>query len=264
MIRALRHHWPEYLMEAAGLGIFMVSAVVFATTLQHPSSPISQAIDDPLLRRTLMGIAMGMTAIGIIYSPWGQQSGAHINPAITVTFLRLGKIERWDAFFYVGAQFVSGAAGVMLATLPLRAWAGDPAVNYVETVPGQAGTTVAFVAELVMSFILMTTVLITSNSRRLSRLTGLFAGVLVATYITFEAPFSGMSINPARTVASALLAQQWTALWLYFTAPPLGMLLGAEVYRRWRGAAHVLCAKLNHYTGRRCIFHCGYKTAQTG
>ena len=182
MIRALRHHWPEYLMEAAGLGIFMVSAVVFATTLEHPSSPIRQAIDDPLLRRTLMGIAMGVTAIGIIYSPWGQQSGAHINPAITLTFLRLGKIERWDAFFYVGAQFVGGAAGVMLATLPLREWVGDPSVNYVATVPGSAGTTVAFVAELVMSFILMTAVLITSNSRRLSRLTGLFAGVLVATY----------------------------------------------------------------------------------
>ena len=81
-------------MEAAGLGIFMISAGVIATILEYPGWPVRQIIADPFWRRVLMGIAMGLTAIGIIYSPWGKRSGAHINPAITLTFLRLRKLKQ--------------------------------------------------------------------------------------------------------------------------------------------------------------------------
>src|SRR5438876_10499503 len=102
-------------METAGLGLCMISAALFATLLAHPASPVYQAIPDPLVRRGLIGIAMGLTAIGIIYSPWGQQSGAHLNPAVTLTFLRLRKIEPADAVGYVLAQFAGGIAGVLLA-----------------------------------------------------------------------------------------------------------------------------------------------------
>lgn len=92
MLNSLMRHWPEYLMEAAGLGTFMASACTFATILEYPGSPIQQAITDPFLRRLLMDLAMGLTAIGIIYSPWGKQLGAHINPSITLTFLRLERL----------------------------------------------------------------------------------------------------------------------------------------------------------------------------
>ncbi len=261
MVDAIRRHWPEYLMEAAGLGIFMISAGVFGTILEYPGSPVRQAIADPLLRRSLMGIAMGLTAIGIIYSPWGQQSGAHINPSITLTFFRLGKVKPWDALFYVIAQFAGGVAGVSLVALALRnAFSGQP-VNYVDTVPGPLGSGIAFVAELVISFVLIIVVLVTNNIEK-GRFTGLFAGFLVATYITVEAPFSGMSMNPARTFASALPAELWRALWIYFTAPPLGMLLAAETYLRLVGARKVICAKLNHDNEKRCIFRCGYMMQQ--
>jgi aquaporin Z len=118
MLNALRRHWPEYLMEAAGLAIFMISACAFGALLEYPGSPIHQAIPDPTVRRVLMGMAMGLTAIAIIYSPWGQQSGAHINPSTTLTFFRLGKIEFWDACFYFLAQFAGGVAGVMLTAWP--------------------------------------------------------------------------------------------------------------------------------------------------
>jgi len=91
---------------------------------------------------------------------------------------------------------------------------------------------------------------------RLACFTGLFAGILVATYITLEAPLSGMSMNPARTLGSALSAHAWTALWIYFTAPPLGMLLAAEAYLRVQGAQRIFCAKLHHQNTKRCIF-CG-------
>lgn len=84
MLIALRRHWPEYLMEAAGLGLFMVSACLFGALLEHPASPARQALPDPGLRRALGGLAMGLTAVGIIYSPWGKQSGAHINSSDTI------------------------------------------------------------------------------------------------------------------------------------------------------------------------------------
>ena len=252
---ALKRHWPEYLMEAACLGLFMISAFTFGAILEHPASPLHEAIPYSLLRRFLMGIAMGSTAILIIYSPWGKQSGAHINPSTTLTFLRLGKVTKWDAIFYVIAQFGGGVTGALLATAVLSAWVSHPSVNYVVTMPGSAGIAAAFVAEVAITFILMSVILRVSNNTRLHKLTGLCAGALVATYITLEAPISGMSMNPARTLASAVPAHYWTALWLYFTAPVIGMLVAAEVHLRSR-SPRIACAKLHHENPKRCIF-CG-------
>jgi aquaporin Z len=256
MTDALKRHWPEYLMEGVCLGLFMVSAFTFGTILEHPASPVHHTISNPLLRRLLMGIAMGLTAISIIYSPWGKQSGAHINPSTTLTFYRLGKVATWDAIFYVASQFVGGVSGALLAATVLSVWVSHPSVNFVVTAPGSLGTGVAFLAEITISFILMTVILTVSNNPRIHKLTGLCAGILVFTYITFEAPISGMSMNPARTFASAVPAQNWHVLWLYFTAPLIGMLSAAEVYVRGRGAGSVACAKLHHENSKRCIF-CG-------
>ncbi len=257
MYKALRKHWPEYLIEAFCLGMFMVSAGVFTVLLEYPSSPIHHAIPSPDLRRALIGLAMGLTAGGLIYSPWGQQSGAHMNPAVTLTFFRLGKVSKWDALFYIAAQFIGGLLGVLLTRAVLGGRFTDPAVDYVVTVPGSAGEATAFAAELAISCGLMLMILFVTNTPRLARYTGLFAGMLVALYITFEAPYSGMSINPARTVASALPSGVWTAAWIYFIAPVAGMLLAVEIRRSLINGANAACAKLHHPPDRRCIF-CGF------
>lgn len=254
----VRGHWPEYLMEAAGLGLFMVSAAVVTSLLEYPSSPLHVLSPDPVIRRVLIGMAMGLTAIGIIYSPWGKRSGAHLNPAVTITFFRLGKIHGLDACCYVLAQFLGGVTGLMLAAMALPTAMEHPAVNYVVTVPGVDGAWIAFVAEACISFGLMLVVLIVSNRPRLNAWTGVCAGALVASYIALEAPLSGMSMNPARSFASAVPAHLWTDFWLYLAAPPLGMLLAAECYLRFPGAHRVLCAKLRHHNDARCIFRCGY------
>jgi aquaporin Z len=259
MKEALKQHWPEYLMEAAELGIFMVSACLFTALIWHPASPVRQGIENPMLRRVLTGVAMGLTAVAIIYSPWGKRSGAHFNPSVTLTFFRLGKIEPWDAFFYMLAQFVGGVLGVLLAAELLGASIKHPAVHYAATLPGAGGPRGAFVAEFFIAFGLMSVVLIVSNTQRVARFTGLFAAALVASYISLEAPLSGMSMNPARSFGSALPARLWDSLWIYFTAPPLGMLLAAQVYVWARGAGGVICAKLHHANDKRCIFRCGYK-----
>jgi aquaporin Z len=106
-----------------------------------------------------MGIAMGLTAIGIITSPWGQRSGAHMNPAVTLTFWSLRKIAPWDAFFYVLFQFIGGVSGVRMADALIGPPLQHSAVNYVVTMPGSRGLRVAFGAEFAISLLLMSTIL---------------------------------------------------------------------------------------------------------
>ncbi len=203
---------------------------------------------------------MGSTAVALIFSPFGKRSGAHFNPAVTLTYLRLGKICPWDAAFYILFQFIGGIVGRLDRLRSFRKSPGaHSTVNYAVTVPGPKGPTPAFVAELTITFILMTVILTVSNTKRLGRWTGLFAGALVAIYISIESPISGMSMNPARTFGSAFGAHQLTSLWIYFTAPPLGMLLAAEVYKRVKGSRAVACAKLHHYNNTRCIFRCNFQ-----
>lgn len=252
---SLRHHWPEYAMEVAELGSYLFVACVFATLLQHPASVVREFVSNGLARRALMGLAMGATAIAIVTSPWGKRSGGHFNPAITFTFYRLGKVEFWDTWFYVIAQFLGAMSGVALAKYVLRGALAHDAVRYVVTVPGMYGSTVAFVAELTISFFLMITVLFATNQKRLAPYTAYFVGILIATYYTFEAPLSGMSTNPARTFGSAIHANYWHALWIYFIAPSLGMLAAGELFLRVRGGAAPYCAKLHHANRERCIFH---------
>jgi aquaporin Z len=255
-LASLRVHWPEYLMEAGLLGAFMVSACLFGALYELPRSPVRQAIMSGFLRRLLMGLSMGLTAMAIIYSPWGKQSGAHINPSVTLSFFRLGKIKAWDALFYILAQFSGAILGVLLVARFLGREVSDPAVRYVVTIPGPDGPWVALIAEFVIATGMMSAVLYFSNHHRLAGYTGFFAGLLVATYITLEAPFSGMSMNPARTLGSALPPMIWDGLWVYLIAPPLGMLTAAEFYLWWKGGQRVKCCKLHHDNNKRCIF-CG-------
>ena len=245
-------HWPEYMIEAGALGCFMISACLFGTLLGHADSPVVRAVSSPVARRVMMGAVMGLTAIAIVHSPWGRRSGAQMNPALTLTFFRLGRSAPRDAVAYVVAQFVGGALGVVVAGLVLGRALAAPGVMYVVTEPGASGVAVAFVSELVISAIMMTMVLRTTSSERWKRYTGMFAGLLVATYITVESPLSGMSMNPARTVASALAAHRWKSAWIYFLAPLLGMLAAAELFVRRRGRTNIPCGKIMH--AEPCLF----------
>jgi aquaporin Z len=257
----LLDHWPEYAIEAWALGMFMISAAVFATLFDYPNSPLHRAIADDDLRRLCVGIAMGLTAIGLIYSPWGRRSGAHMNPAVTLTFLRLGKIRGRDAAFYTLFQLVGGTLGVALSIIVIGDAFAMPPVNHAVTVPGPAGVAIAFAAELVISALMMFTILAVSNDARIEKFTGLAAGVLVASFITFEGPLSGMSINPARTFASAFPSGVWTHFWLYILAPIAGMQLGALLHQVRAGPRGVGCAKLIHAADQRCI-HCGFEPSR--
>jgi aquaporin Z len=224
----------------------MISACVFTVILYHPAYAAVRSIPNPAMRRILMGVAMGVTAVLIIHSPMGKRSGAHFNPAITLTYFRLHKVDKRDAAFYVVFQFIGGAAGVGFAAILLGSSIAVPEVNYAVTVPGPQGTTAAFFAELFMATLLMAVVLWSSNTPALAKYTSYFVGVLIALYILVFAPVSGFSINPARTFGSAVFANLWTAWWIYFIAPPLGMLGVAQIYVLTYGHEEIPGAKPFH------------------
>lgn len=254
--RTVAAHWIEYAIEAALIGLFMVSACTFGVIYEHPSSPVRVAIESAFARRVAMGLSMGLTAVALIYSPLGKRSGAHFNPAVSLTFLRLGKMARLDAAMYILLQLIGAIAGTASASLCLRGALANPSVRFVVTVPGRTGTGIAFASEFAISFLLMSTVLYFAAHPSMVRFTGIAAGILVSTFITFEAPFSGMSMNFARTVGSAISAHLYTGLWIYFAAPLLGMLTAAEIHVRWNERVGHHCAKLHHDNHHRCIF-CG-------
>lgn len=254
MAKMMRHHLPEYLIEAVGLAIFMISAAFFTVLFEE-----YWVVSSPLARRFFEGIAIGLTALGLIYSPWGKQSGAHFNPAVTLTFWRLGKVHHIDFVFYFIFQFIGGYVGVVLFDLFAQKPFRSAQVNFIITVPGKPGLLACFFSEMFISFILMLTILVATNIPKLARYTGLFAAIWIMLFITFEAPYSGMSMNPARSVATALPSGIWTAMWIYCIAPFAGMLLSVECYRLIRKDTSVICAKLHHLNPKRCIFkRCGY------
>jgi aquaporin Z len=245
-----------YAMDGALLGLFMISACLSVAFIEHPSSPVRPLLTSELQRRALVGVAMGLTAVALIYSPWGKRSGAFMNPAMTLCFMRLGKLGRRDTFGYVIAQFLGGTLGVAICAVSFPAWIGHPAVNYVVTAPGEYGSVAAWLGELAISWLMLTVVMTINRVPRLASHTGLFAAVLVALFITFEAPLSGMSLNPARSFASAVIAHSFHGFWIYLTAPVSGMLLGVELQRRLDARHSRLCGKLNHSETIACFVRC--------
>jgi aquaporin Z len=226
---AINAHWKEYLMEGAELGAFLLSTCICGTLIYSNESPLNSLALSPLFKSSLMGIAMAITAFLVIQSPFGRRSGAHMNPAVTLTFLGLGRIHRWDAAFYVAAQFGGAVAGVLAARgivgLPLS----TSPVQYMVTVPGKYGSATAFVFEFLLSVLLMGTVLYTSNHRLFARFTPALVALLTILYFVLSSSISGFSVNPARSFSSALFAWIWRGIWIYFSAPCLGMLTAAAI-----------------------------------
>jgi aquaporin Z len=257
----LREHWPEYAIECCALGCFMIAIGFFVTAFESPASPIYRVIHPSYLRTVLLASCIGLVLALLIHSPWGKRSGAHMNPAITLAFLCLKKVHPWDALFYVVAQTIGATVGVVVVAFVMGSLFTGPPVQYAVTLPGPAGDAVAFAAETAISFALMATVLAFIGSSRLIRFTGLAIGCLVALFIVVEGPLSGTSMNPARTLASALPLRMWHHLWLYLLGPTLGMLLAAQLILYIRRGTPRGCAKLLHPHNLRCI-HCGYCPAQ--
>lgn len=230
MKKSFQQGWKFYLMEALGLAIFMVSACFFGGLMEAKDSFIHQSIKNDFIRLVITGILMGATAIFIFYSRWTSPSGSHINPAVTLAFLRAGKINKHDAFFYIVFQFAGGTIAVYIMQAIMGNMLIAAPVNSAVTVPGKSGANAAAITEFIIAFIMMTMVLFTSSSQHLKKYTRVVAGCMVCAYVIIAGPVSGFGMNPARSFASALPAHVWTSFWIYIIIPIAGMMTAAETF----------------------------------
>ncbi|GAB3231602.1 aquaporin [Hymenobacter seoulensis] len=244
---ALRRHWAHYVAEAAGIAFFIICAGSLTVLLEHPESPLTPVVPaTPLGRRVLLGLGMAVVILLIVYSPWGKRSGAHINPAVTLAFWQLGKLRTPDAVWYVGFQVLGALVAALLMREVLGEWYAHPAVKFTvtEPKPEPGGVALAFAGEFIISFILMGVLLSALHSRRFKERAGWLIGALLALYIIVEAPLSGMSLNPARSLGTAVAANKYEGLWVYFVAPPLAMWLVTVLFRRFYHGEDLECAIL--------------------
>lgn len=224
-----KNNWKHYFREALGLAIFMISACFFGAMLEG-STTWHQTIPDSFTRTILMGILMGATALFIFYSPLTSPSGSHINPAVTLSFFRLGKMCHYDLIFYILFQIAGGTIAVYIMQLLMGDILVAAPVNSVITIPGKAGVWPAGIMEFVIAFLTMTMVLFTSRHPKWKRYTRIIAACFVCAWVIIAGPVSGFGMNPARSFASALPAHTWTSFWIYLFMPIIGMLAAAEYY----------------------------------
>ena len=216
-------------MEAFGLAIFMASACFFSSQLEGIHSSWHQALPNGTLRLVFMGLAMGLTALLIFYSPLTAPSGSHINPAVTIAFLRVKRITGIDAVFYILFQLIGGVLAVYLMAWLLKDQLTQPPVNYVVTRPAM-GELPAIITELIIGFVMMTMVLNISSNPQYSRYTRVIAAGFVVMYVILAGPISGFGMNPARSLASAIPSGIYDSIWMYIVIPILSMWLAAELF----------------------------------
>jgi aquaporin Z len=227
---SFKKNWIHYLQEAFGLAIFMISACFFSALFGGNDSSFHFNFSNEILGNAVNGILMGSTALFIFYAPFTAPSGSHINPAVTITFLRLNKIGGYDAFFYIIFQFAGGTLAVYIMAALLGSVLTDAPVHYAVTMPGKFGTTAAAITEYIIALIMMAMVLFTSEHRIFKKYTRIIAGFFVCLNVIFAGPVSGFGMNPARSFASAFPAHIYTAFWIYMFVPFAGMLSAAEVF----------------------------------
>jgi aquaporin Z len=258
LAQAIELHWREYLMEAAELCALMFCICLFGTLIYSSASPIKSLGLSFTGKSFLMGIAVAISTFLIIRSPFGRRTGAHFNPAITLTYFCLGRIHPWDALCYIAFQFAGGLAGVFVAHQILGKRLSAPPVSYVITTPGGHGNVIAFAAEFALSGLLMGVVLFATNRKSLTRFSPVIVAVVTVFYYADCWSISGYSVNPARSFSSAAFAEIWQGIWVYFAAPSLGMLAAAVLYVRSMGSNRVYCAKVFHDLQSPCPFICNF------
>jgi len=261
---SVRAHWREFSMEGAEIGSLMICICTAGVLLYSSASPIQSLALSSGTSAALMGTAVASATYVIIRSPFGRRSGAHLNPAVTLSFLWLGRIRHWDAAAYITSHFVGGAAGVLVARELFGTRLSEKSVQYLVTVPGVYGEGVAFLAELILSALFMGIVLFAANHRFLTRFSPLFVALVTVVYYAACPSISGFSVNPARSFASPLFASIWQGIWIYLLAPCLGMLMASRIYVAVMGRNGVYCAKVFHDLRSTCPFPCRFDRLVAG
>ena len=176
---------------------------------------------------THVGVALvfGLVVMALIYA-LGDLSGCHLNPAVTIGFALAGRFRWWDVLPYVAAQ----CGGMVVASLVLRGLFPDHA-TLGATLPAGAALQ-SFVLEMLLTLILMVVILcVATGAKEKGIMAGVAVGAVIAVEALFAGPVSGASMNPARSLAPALVTLRLESLWIYLVAPVLGAAAGVIVWR---------------------------------
>lgn len=223
-----RHAWRLLLAELAGTGLLVAIGLSIVILDTSPEGPIAPVLD-PQARLALTGFLFGSIGALIAVSPIGKASGAHINPVVTLAFVARGHMRPSLGAGYVLAQL----AGAVLGAAPLLAWgATGRRVDLGATVPGAGyGPLAALGGEVATSAALIVLLFAFVGNRRLRAFTPLLFPPLYAIMVLLEAPVSGTSTNPARSLGPAVVAGVWRGWWVYWAGPVLGALVGVAITR---------------------------------
>lgn len=242
-------HLPEYGAEFLGTAIIIFLGLSVVVFVFGQDSPLPENFS---LRLIIVAILFSGINSLIVLSPIGKLSGGHFNPAVSFAFRLQNMVHNHDIFGYIIGQFLGGIFGAGLLRLVWGEYAGT--VKYGVTFPDM-GFWAGFIAEMVMGLIIVFSVFMFVSHHRLLSWTPLMVWALITALIYFGAPFSGPSLNPARSFGPAVVSWTWENQWLYLVAPFVGAGLGVLVYRLVAfGEREIKTAKLFHVSNYRCIF----------
>lgn len=235
-----------FLAEFLGTALLIGIGLSIVILMFGKGSPAFALFPDPGLRRLITGFLFGTTGALIAVSWIGKISGAHINPAVTLSFWILGKIDMNHAVGYMIAQ----CGGAIFGAIPLLLWGNmGRSVAYGATLPGmQYGIGLALAGEIVTTFALIVGLFVFIGHRRLTAFTPLLFPFLYAIMVYLEAPLSGTSTNPARSLGPAVIAEAWRGSWIYLVGPVMGAWSGAMAQRHsFLNRLEIRVAKIYHF-----------------
>jgi aquaporin Z len=207
-------------------------------------SPVIALAPEAAARRAITGFLFGSVGALIAVSPVGKVSGAHINPVVTLAFWLMRRMQGRVALGYVVAQLLGGLAGAAI----LRAWgAMGASAAYGATKPGPAGVWVATLGEAAATFCLITGLFLFLGRPRLRPFTPALFPFLYPVLVWLEAPLSGTSTNPARTLGPNLVDGAMGGWWIYLLGPLLGTLAGLGVLSAPWVSLEIRVAKVFHF-----------------
>lgn len=249
-------HIKEYLAEMVGTIILLffgtTSIIIISGNNIFSESFISD--DDDGIQILLTGLMFSGTVALIIVSPFGKLSGGHLNPVVSLSFWLLNKMHHRDLLGYIVFQFIGAVIGSALAMLLWTDSFWDVAGGL--TVPGpEISVLEAFNAELIMTFVLITAILLMLSHHRTIKFIPLMIWLLIAIEVFVASSISGTSLNPARSFGSAVILNSWSDQWIYFVAPVIGSLMATLMYKKnLFGTLELRTAKLFHTSNYTCIF----------
>jgi aquaporin Z len=237
-------HWRIWGAEAAGTGLMVLAILLAAGIALGEGSPVAEALPGPGARFLVLGAIVGPCVALIAISPLGRLSGAHINPAVTLGFWAMSRVSRHDLVGYIGAQLLGGLAGALTGRLLLPSSVAESIGGAVTHPEVPIGGAVAL--EAGMTGLLIGLVFWFVSSERLARWTPLMLVPLLTAIIWLGSPWTGASLNPARSEGPAIAFGDLADLWLYLLAPALGALSVAVLWRWLRPRTHPMTAKIFH------------------